>query len=467
MKHMKVFILLFILSFWIITVQGQNQISPASLGAESFKVTRISGGIILDGLPDESAWQSVPILPLVMFTPVYGNEPTNTSIIKLAYDDEYLYLSGWLNYKNAKDIRAVGKKRDYSSPSSDWFGFILDTFYDRENAVSFHTNPNGLRTEGTIKNDAMDSNEDLSFSWNTFWDVKTVIGEQGWSAEFRIPFSSLRFQSDQGETLMGIMVWRYDAAGYELSTWPVVSSNFTEAYWKPSQCSLIEFEGLKPENPVYVTPYITAGLGQVNELNEAGTAYIVNETPKYDAGLDAKYSLTPNLTADLTINTDFAQVEADDEKINLTRYSLYFPEKRIFFLEKADVFDFSFLGGNNLFYSRRIGLYEGNPVRIYGGLRVTGRTGEWDLGFLNMQTARFEENPGENFGVFRTRRKVFNQYSYTGGMVTSRMGIDGTYNLAYGLDGQFRVTGDEYLTIKWAQTFEKDSANTILDIDPS
>jgi hypothetical protein len=218
---------------------------------------------------------------------------------------------------------------------------------------------------------------------------------------------------------------------------------------------------------VYVTPYVTAGIGQVNQLNEHKTGYEMSSTFKKDAGLDVKYSLTNNLTADLTINTDFAQVEADNEVINLTRYSLYFPEKRNFFLEKADVFDFSLLGNNNLFYSRRIGLYNGNPVRIYGGVRLTGRAGKWDVGFLDMQTEKFEKNLSENFGAIRTKRKVFNAYSYVGGMVTSRLGTDGSYNVAYEIDGLFRVVGDDYLTLKWAQTFEDNAENTFFGTDPA
>jgi hypothetical protein len=237
--------------------------------------------------------------------------------------------------------------------------------------------------------------------------------------------------------------------------------------WKPSLSTMIEFEGLKPQKPVYVAPFITAGLGLVSELNVPGTAFKMKSTPKYDAGVDIKFSITNNLTADLTVNTDFAQVEADDEKINLTRFSLYFPEKRIFFQEKSDVFDFSFLGGNNLFYSRRIGLYDGNPVRIYGGLRMTGRINKWDVGILDLQTATFGENPSENFGVFRTKRTVFNQNSYVGGMVTNRLGMNGAYNVAYGLDGQFRVTGDEYLTVKLAQTFENGAVNKPFDTSPT
>jgi hypothetical protein len=464
---MKKDVILFTLLIWIFATRVHAQGRSDSIVSEPVNVTRIPGGINFDGIPDESVWLSVPALPMVMFIPVFGDEPTDPTTLKIAYDDEYFYVSGLLECERPGDVRAISKKRDYSSASSDFFGFLLDTFNDRENAVSFHTNPNGLRTDGTVKNDAMDMNSDVSFSWNTFWDVKTVITDNGWSAEFRVPFSSLRFQSYEGKTVMGLLVMRYSASKYECSTWPVSSPEFPASYWKPSLCASVEFEGLEPRRPLYVTPYLTAGIGQNSELNDEETDYVMHSTPKYDAGLDIKYSLTPNLTADLTINTDFAQVEADEQKINLTRYSLYFPEKRIFFLEKSDVFDFSFLGGNNLFYSRRIGLYDGSPVRIYGGLRLTGRIGEWDIGLLDMQTASFEDNPSENFGVIRTKRKVFNDYSYVGAMVTSRLGANGNYNINYGLDGQWRITGDEYLTVRWAQTFETDSANLLLDMAPS
>lgn len=438
-----------------------------SYSQESLVVSKLSGAINFDGIPNEEAWQTVPALKMVMHMPVFGNEPTEISVIKIAYDDQYFYVSGILNYKNPEDIRAIGKKRDYATPSCDWIGILLDTYNDRQNAVSFWTNPNGLRTEGTVKNDCIDSNTDINFSWNTFWDVKTVINNHGWSAEFRIPFSSLRFQPREDKTLMGISIVRYNAATSEWSTFPAVSPNFTWAFWKPSLSALVEFVGLNQRKPVYITPYISSGLGQVNRLNQSGTAYKMKTTPKLDAGFDAKYSLTSNLTLDLTVNTDFAQVEADDQKINLTRYSLFFPEKRVFFLEKADVFDFSFLGGNNLFYSRRIGIYDGNPVRIYGGLRMTGKINKWDVGILDMQTAHFDDNPSENFGVIRMKRQVFNQNSYIGGMFTSRLGVNGTYNLAYGVDGQFRITGDEYLTIRWAQTFENQAQNQIFNMSPS
>jgi len=439
-----------------------------SWSQEPYKITRINRTITLDGTPDEEVWRSVQPMPMIMHSPVFRNEPTESSEIRIAYDDNFLYASAILTYIDPASIRAIGKKRDYASPSCDWLGIFLDTFNDRENAVAFFTNPNGVRTEAAIKNDARIGSEDLNFSWNTFWDAKIIVKGNKWYAEFRIPFSSLRFQTIEGKTYMGLCLFRFiSAKSQEVDTYPAIPPDYQNAFWKPSLFSTIVFEDLNPKKPVYLTPYLTAGFSQVNEQNAAGTEYNLNTTPKFDAGLDLKYSLTNNLTMDLTVNTDFAQVEADDQKINLTRYSLFFPEKRVFFQEKADVFDFSFLGGNNLFYSRRIGIYDDNPVRIYGGVRMTGRVNKWDLGVLDMQTAAYEENPGENFGVIRTKRTVFNQNSYVGGMFTSRLGMNGNFNLAYGLDGQFRVTGDEYLTFRMAQSFENDSLNKVIDFSPS
>ncbi len=435
--------------------------------SDPLKISRLTGDITFDGVPDEAPWQAVGAVPLVMFMPEPGKTPTETSIIRMAYDDDYFYVSGVLEYHDMNYLRAIGKQRDYTKLSTDWIGFTLDTFNDRENAVQFSTNPNGLRRDATIQNDCLVEDIDRNHSWNTFWDVKTQMAEKGWSAEFRIPFSSLRFQTSEGKTLMGIILLRWIAAKTELATFPAVSPKYQSAYYKPSLSQVIEFEGLKPRKPVYIAPFIIGGVGQVNKLNDAETEYEMNSTPKLDAGGDIKYSITNNLTLDLTINTDFAQVEADNQMINLTRYSLFFPELRRFFLEKSDVFDFSFLEGNNLFYSRRIGLYEGNAVRIYGGARITGRMGKWDMGFLDMQTSEFEENPSENFGVLRLKRDVLNKDSFLGGIVTTRLGMNGSYNVAYGLDGRFRIKGAEYLILRMAQSIENDADNKIQGLLPT
>ncbi len=212
-----------------------------------------------------------------------------------------------------------------------------------------------------------------------------------------------------------------------------------------------------------------ADIASTRTLNEAETEYLKEDKPKLEAGLDVKYSLTSNLTLDLTANTDFAQVEADDQQVNLTRYSLFFPEKRLFFQERSGIFNFS-LGGrsDNLFYSRRIGIVEDEQVRIYGGARMTGRINKWDVGILDMQTAGFNDTiPSENFGVARLRRQVINQNSYVGGIMTSRIGTNGNYNVAYGVDGIFRMFGDDYLDVRMAQTFETGAENNMFSGDPT
>jgi hypothetical protein len=196
--------------------------------------------------------------------------------------------------------------------------------------------------------------------------------------------------------------------------------------------------------------------------------------PRFTGGLDVKYGLTSNLTADITINTDFAQVESDNEQINLTRFSLFFPEKRMFFQERASNFTFAFDDMNTLFYSRQIGLHEGNAVPIIGGLRIVGRAGPWDIGFIDMQTTDFKTKetdgtdlPSENFGVLRLRRQVFNPNSYVGGILTSRVGTDGTYNEVAGLDGIIKVFGNDYLDVKYAQAFDENYKNNGFSLDGS
>ncbi|MBM4168438.1 MAG: hypothetical protein FJ215_04700 [Ignavibacteria bacterium] len=270
----------------------------------------------------------------------------------------------------------------------------------------------------------------------------------------RIPFSSLRFQNLGDEVRMGMIVWRYYPRKNETVTFPIIPPTSAWGILKPSYAQKISFSGVRESNPAYLTPYILAGGSFAHTLNDEETAYIRSESRPRELGLDFKYSLSSNLTLDVTLNTDFAQVEADDQQVNLTRFSLFFPEKRLFFQERSSIFDFSTGGPNRTFYSRQIGISEEGPVRILGGARLVGRVGAWDLGFLNMQTDRSEELPSENFGVLRLRRQVVNENSYAGGIITTRYGKNGRYNLVYGLDGIIRVVGDHYLVANWIQSFD-------------
>jgi len=432
-------------------------------------IPRIKGPVKLDGLSNEPAWEGIEPFPVVMFMPNFGAEPSERTEILVAYDENFLYVAGRLYDREPSKIQANSKERDSGDPSSEWFGIVIDSFNDKENALAFFTTPSGLRWDAAVLNDA-ESPVPFNLSWNTFWDVATSRNNEGWFAEIRIPFSSLRFQDRNGRVVMGLIVRRKIARKDEWDVFPEIPPNWGFfSFFKPSQAQEVIFEDLYSRKPLYVAPYVLGGLGQSFELNEDETAYQSTKNLEHEGGLDVKYGLTSNLTLDVTLNTDFAQVEADDQQVNLTRFSLFFPEKRLFFQERSSNFDFDFETSepNRLFYSRRIGIHEGELVRIYGGARLVGRVGPWDLGFLSMQTAPTGNLPSENFGVFRIRRQVFNPYSYIGAISTTRIGMDGTYNIAYGLDGIIRVFGDDYLTIKWAQTFETDQENNPLSLDPA
>lgn len=468
-KFVCVFFLLFLIILLIASSQ-ENKYTPESQRS-LFVLQRINGQVSLDGSIDEEAWKDITLLPMTMILPNYGNPPSEKTEVLIAYDDDYLYVAARLYDKEPSKILASSKKRDYMGANTEWFGILLDTFNDKENGLSFYTTPSGLRFDAVVFNDGeprTPTDMPLSLSWNTFWDVETEQNNQGWFAEMRIPFSSLRFQDKDGRVVMGLIVCRWIARKNEMDVFPAIYPKWGGmSTWKCSQAQEVLLEGVQSRNPLYVTPYLLSGYGQGYELNEEETSYLQSEEPTLEAGLDVKYGLTSNLTLDVTLNTDFAQVEADDEQVNLTRFSLFFPEKRLFFQERSAIFDFNLGGSNQLFYSRQIGIYEEEMVRIYGGVRLVGRLGPWDLGFLDMQTAPIQDLPSENFGVIRLRRRVFNPFSYLGGIITTRIGTDGSYNAAYGLDGIFRLFEDSYLSFNWVQTFENGKENNPLSLDPA
>ena len=427
-------------------------------------ISRLEGQIIFDGMPDEPAWQKIDPFPMVMHRPVFGNEPSERTDVRVTYDEDYVYIGASFYAEDPSLIQSASKKRDAIGTSSDWLGVMFDTYNDNENGLNFWTNPSGLRADMAVYNDAVPKSQNtpsMNTSWNTHWDVETQLAEDGWYIEMRIPVSSLRFQDVDGEASMGMTLTRWVPYLNEVYTYPAIPDDYGDwGTMKPSMAQNVIFRDLKSRKPLYIAPYVIGGFTQINELNDAETDYEYRREDKIDAGLDLKYGISSNLVLDVTVNTDFAQVEADDERVNLTRFSLYFPEKRQFFLENASLFDFQTGGRGTMFYSRRIGLDEdSNPVPIYGGVRLTGRQGPWDIGFLNMQTAISDSLPSENFGVLRLKRRIINNNSYMGGILTSRIGRDGSFNEAYGIDALIRVKGDEYLKLIWGQTFENELEN--------
>ena len=447
---------------------------------EKITIPKIQGEFKFDGIVDDDCWQNIQPLQLVMHTPTFGNQPSEKSEVMVCYDNSYLYIGARLYDSNPSDMLISSKKRDESEVASEELMLIFDSFNDKENGLGFATTPTGLRSDFTISKDAMGMGGDpregpFNLSWNTFWDVKTSKNEQGWFAEMRIPFSSMRFKENDGKIVMGFICIRKIAHKNEVDVFPAIPPNWGESSaYRPSKAQEVVFDGLKSQKPFYIAPYVIGGTQLDNVLNETATGYDLDKSPKINAGLDVKYGLTNNLTMDLTVNTDFAQVEADDEQINLTRFSLFFPEKRTFFQERSSVFTFDFEPGSSLFYSRRIGLHEGEQVPIYGGARITGMAGKWDIGFLDMQTQAINQEAGsvdaltsENFGILRLRRQVINENSYVGGIITSRIGTDGSYNTAYGMDGIFKMSENDYLNVKWAQVMDNASQNKMFSLDPT
>ena len=416
-------------------------------GQEPLVLHRLTGPIQLDGLSDEPAWAEVPLLTATMQTPTFGQAPSERTEFRVAYDDQYLYASGRMYDSDPRGIQATSLKRDDSSLSNDWFFVNLDTFNDKVTAAAFGTNPAGIRNDAVVS----DGDGRPNFDWNTFWDAAVQQTGEGWFAEIRIPLSSLRFQEVNGQVVMGLSLWRGIARKNEVITFPAIPPEWGRV--KVSQMQEITLEGVRRRNPVYLTPYLLGGAVRSHALTADRSAYVGTDQGIREAGLDLKYGVTSSLTLDLTYNTDFAQVEADEQQVNLTRFSLFFPEKRVFFQERASIFDFEMGGNDRLFYSRRIGLSAGQPVPIHGGARLVGRIGEWDVGLLDMQTAALGDLRSQNFGVARARRQVLNENSYVGAIVTGRHGA-GADNVAYGVDGLFRVAGQDYVTLVWAASGE-------------
>ena len=451
---------------WIITGFAVALFSqPPAPNDQLFRLPRITEEIHLDGKLDESVWKRIAPLPLTMNSPTFGGTPTERTEIRIAYDDNYLYASGAFYDSDPSGVRANNLIRDGVNFSDDRFALILDTFNDNENALGFLVNPAGARADFTVYNDG-ESNRGppLNFSWNTFWDAAVTRTDEGWFVEVRIPFTSLRFQDHDGRVIMGLIAWRAIARKNEVLTFPAIPTKFRWGTYKPSIAQDVVLEGVYSRKPIYISPYVLGGIEQTPELNANETAYTIQQKLTRNVGLDVKYGLTSNLTMDLTLNTDFAQVEADDERVNLTRFSLFFPEKRPFFQERAAVFDFNTGEQSRVFYSRRIGLGPGGElIPIYGGIRLIGRIGRWDMGFLNMQTAPYDaaDLPSENFGVLRFRRQVLNSNSYVGTILTSRISTRGNINLVYGFDGIFKVKGDDYFSINWAQSLDSDSLQAL------
>ena len=407
------------------------------------KLTRVRSPIVIDGVMNDEAWRTVASLPLTVYLPRFRGQATQRSEIRVAYDEHYFYAGGWFYDSDPKAIRINSLYRDRWN-GDDTLAIYIDAFNDNQNAKWFGVTPAGMRFDQLVSDDGNTLNE----NWDGFWDANTTITDEGWFVEVRIPFSTIGFQPDDaGRAIMGLTVTRLVSRINERVTFPAIDPKFP--FRRPSSAQDVMLEGVTTVRPFYLTPYVLADSTQTPSTRTHGDRQV---------GVDARYPFSPNLTLDLTANTDFAQVEADEQQVALDRFPLFYPERRRFFQENAGLFDFVTAGGGRLFHSRRIGLTAGlQPVRISGGARLVGRAGAWELGLLDLQTEAADALPGENFGVVRLRRNVLNPSSTAGVMATTYNG-GGRQNVAVGADMSLRLWGDDYVGLKWAATAEGGAA---------
>lgn len=378
---------------------------------------KIDQPIQVDGLLDEQAWSTGTFSSqFTQYEPQELTSPTEKTDFRILYDDNNIYVGIHCFDSKPGNIVATEMRRDSDLEKNDRITLIFDTFHDHRNGFFFAFNPAGCRVDGLITDEGRDINRD----WNAVWQVKTSTDQKGWHAEVKIPLRNLRFQEKEVQT-WGFNLIRLIRRKNESVSWtPLLRDYGFFAMFKVSKMGqLTNLRGIKQRNMFQIKPY---GLTRIEQDVEAEDVDF-----RGDAGLDMKYSLTSNLIADITVNTDFAQVEADEVQVNLSRFSLFFPEKREFFLEGAGIFRFGersqrpgdFIPATLLFFSRRIGLAEGTPLPILGGAKITGKIGGTNIGLINMQVRRKDivddgETtivPSTNFTTVRVKRDVLSKSS--------------------------------------------------------
>ncbi|MYH11179.1 MAG: carbohydrate binding family 9 domain-containing protein [Gemmatimonadales bacterium] len=389
--------------------EGPARIAVESAPRPTAAALRTDAPPTVDGRLDEPVWQQAqPLTGFVQSRPDTGAPATENTVVYFAYDDRALYIGAICHDSEPDRYFISSLKQDFNSGSSDVFGVALDTYLDRRNGFMFLVNPGGALKDVQLFDDSRSENQ----AWEGPIRVETTRHDEGWTVEIEIPFSTLRFNPSEEDQTWGLQILRRIRRKAEDTFWAPLDRR--DQIHKMSKAgTLTGFRGVGPGLNLRVKPYALAQ-DQTGTLIEEGRG-----GSQADIGFDVKYGVTPGLALDLTYNTDFAQVEVDQEQVNLTRFPLFFPEKRDFFVENSGTFAFgdqserSYRTGVSLrdltlFHSRRIGLTgRGEPIPILGGARLTGRTGGFEVGLMNLQTRSGRGLPAENFSVMRARRSVF------------------------------------------------------------
>ncbi len=412
--------------------------SGATAGAQEAPevvARRVQGKIRVDGVLTEATWRAAPDIPgFIQVEPTPGAQPTEVTRVWLAYSSDALYVAIRCVDTRPRAIVATDMRRDATVEEHDNVAFVLDTYHDHRNAYYFATNAAGALVDGRVT-----ENRDVATEWDGIWVVRTKVDDEGWSAEFEIPFKTLGF--DPGNQRWGFNIARHLARGRETSRWasPSLDVQLTQVVRAGNLAGL---NGLSQGVGLDVKPYGLAGANRDRTVAGSwrGTA---------DAGGDAFYRITSNLMSSTTVNTDFAETEVDARQVNLTRFPVFFPEKRAFFLEDGGIFEFAQAGerrgppgagGGDLmpFFSRRIGLLGGHEVPLLVGEKLTGKVGRFDVGVLDVQTGELTQRegrgaPSRNLAVARVKAN-FGSQSYVGAIFTNGDPSGGTANQVGGVD---------------------------------
>lgn len=380
----------------------------------------------LDGLVDDEIWQELePATGFVQQNPDEGAPSTERTEVRIGFDDTYLYFGIVCFDREPENIVVTQNRRDGNLDDTDSIQLLIDAYHDGQNAFVFGTSPTGIEFDAQVTKAGQTRGGGggparaggaggggaqragaaaFNLNWDAVWKVRSQVTARGWESEIAIPFRTLRYRPGEDQT-WGLNISRNIRRRNELSFWSPVSRAF--------RFSQIELAGAltgletKRHRNLKLLPYVIGGVSRDLRLATE------RSDRELDGGLDLKYSLTPGLTLDGTVNTDFAQVEVDDVQINLTRFDLFFPEKRPFFLENSGFFEFGSPREVEIFFSRRIGLDDNRQeVPIDAGARMSGKVGKFQMGFLNMQTRRVEGRAqANNYAVARVSRELPNRSS--------------------------------------------------------
>ncbi|HEX7185800.1 MAG TPA: DUF5916 domain-containing protein [Thermoanaerobaculia bacterium] len=426
-----------------------GEVSP---GRPVLAARAIPEPITLDGWLNEPAWREIPAASgFVQREPKVGEPATEPTEVRIAYTPATLYIGIRALDSDPRAVVAREMTPDADIVTDDSVSIVIDTFLDRRNGYFFATNANGVRTDALIS----DEGDGFDVEWDGLWQVEARRTEEGWSAEMAIPFSTLRFAPGSGE--WGLNVRR------------LVRRKGEETYWAPLPLEadiarmslagrLSGIDGITPGLNLRVKPFaVASGRESLAAHEEAAPIGAEDgfETGQ-ETGLDLKWGVGRGMSLDLTVNTDFAESEADEQQVNLSRFSLFLPEKREFFLENAGIFDFGPRTpfGQTLFrpfFSRRIGIgADGGSVPMEWGARLSGRSGPWSLGFMDVQTGPRGDGESENWGVVRAKRRMGDRATL--GVLSTRHDSPEGTNLLYGMDGDYQPTSRLKLRSFWAMS---------------